>query len=136
MPVARSRRSATKDAIVSVLLAANRPLLPIRLRTEIEAKARLNKRTADSTWCEALQRLATEGLIHDPSTSATPASNQALIAELANDELSAGPDAVISLTSNGVIYALALRIESCAKPERAADARAAVEKLLAFVVAR
>ena len=134
MPVARSRRSAIKDAIVSALLHADRPLIPIRLRREIESKARLGKRTADSTWCEALQRLASEGLILDPSLAATPATNQSLIDELANDELTAGQYSEITLTNLGRLYAVILRIESYAIPKHATEAKAAVEQFLAMLV--
>lgn len=133
MHVSRNRRTAIKDAIVSALLAAGHPLLAIRLRTNVEAQ--LSTRTFDSTWCEALQRLTTEGLIVNPSSSATSATNQSLIAELTSDELTTGPGE-ISLTNRGRLYALALLIESYAMPERAADAKAAVEMLLFDLVTR
>ena len=131
MLVARSRRSSLKDAVVSALLADNRPLFAIRLRNHVEA--RIGKRTADSTWCEALQRLTTEGLIVDPSTTVTSSTNQCLIEELTAEELTAGPGE-ISLTNLGRVYALALLIESHVMPERAADAKVAVEDLLLALV--
>ena len=111
----RHRRSAIKDAAIRALHAAKGELGSVRLRMTVE---QASKRIADATWYGALNRLADEGLINDPSRGATAGQVQAELDGLLDLDrpIPASGRGLITLTRAGQLYALVLDIASCAKP--------------------
>lgn len=111
----RHRRSAIKDAAIRALYAARGELGSVRLRMTVE---NARKPIADATWYGAMNRLADEGLIKDPSRGATAEQVQAELDSLLDLDrpIPASERGLITLTKAGYLYALALDIASFAKP--------------------
>ncbi len=111
----RHRRSAVKDATIRALYAAKGELGSVRLRMSVQGAG---KPIPDATWYAALNRLADEGLVNDPSRGATAADVQTELDHLMDlgRPIAATERGLITLTRAGHLYALALDIASCTKP--------------------